>query len=142
MAERVVVDTNVMTSALISPVGANRAVLRACLSGKAQPLMGMALYLEFEDVLGREALMESSPLPPKERQELLAAFLSICEWVRVYYLWRPNLPDEGDNHLLELAMAGGAGSIITNNTRDLRAGELSFPQLRVESPTEYLTRTS
>lgn len=103
--------------------------------------MGMALYLEYEDVLAREDLMESSPLPPQERQELLAAYLSTCEWVRVYYLWRPNLPDEGDNHLVELAVAGGAGSIITNDTRHLRGGELWFPKLRVETPAEYLSRT-
>ncbi len=104
--------------------------------------MGMALYLEYEDVLAREDLMESSPLPLQERQELLAAYLSTCQWVRVYYLWRPNLPDEGDNHLVELAVAGGAGSIITNDTRHLRGGELGFPELRVETPTEYLRRTS
>jgi putative PIN family toxin of toxin-antitoxin system len=140
--ERVVVDTHVMTSALISPGGANRSVVRACLSGKAQPLMGMALYLEYEDVLAGEDLMQSSPLPPLERQELLAAFLATCKWVRVYYLWRPNLPDEGDNHLVELAMAGGAGSIITHDTRHLRGVELLFPQLRVETPAECLTRTS
>ena len=107
-----------------------------------QPLIGLALYLEYEDVLSRADLMESSPLSPSEQQELLAAFLSTCEWVRVYYLWRPNLPDEGDNHLMELAMAGGAHSIITNNIRDLRGGELSFPELNVETPAEYLTRTA
>ena len=58
--------------------------------------------------------------------------------MRVYYLWRPNLPDEGDNHLVELAIAGGADTIVTNNVRDVRRGELTFPSLRILTPSEFL----
>jgi hypothetical protein len=29
------------------------------------------------------------------------------------YGWRPHLRDEGDNHLVELAIAGGAEAIVT-----------------------------
>jgi uncharacterized protein len=83
--------------------------------------------------------MKKSPLTPKERQTLFEALLSVSEWVRVYYLWRPNLPDEGDNHLVELAIAGGAGVIVTNNTRDVRRGELNFPCLKILTPAQFLT---
>jgi predicted nucleic acid-binding protein len=69
---------------------------------------------------------------------LLEAFLSVCEWVKVFYLWRPNLPDEGDNHLIELAVAGAAEIIITNNTRDVRGGGLHFPNLTILSPTQFI----
>ena len=55
-------------------------------------------------------------------------------WVTVYYGWRPNLPDEGDNHLIELALAGGAQAIVTHNLRDLRGGELQLGTLRVLTP--------
>jgi predicted nucleic acid-binding protein len=58
--------------------------------------------------------------------------------VRIYFLWRPNLPDEADNHIVELAIAGGAEAIVTNNTSDLRGGELSFPQLQVLTPARFL----
>jgi predicted nucleic acid-binding protein len=58
--------------------------------------------------------------------------------VRIYFLWRPNLPDEADNHIVELAIAGGAEVIVTNNTSDLRSGELSFPQLQVLTPAQFL----
>lgn len=138
MPPRVVIDTNVFTAALLSASGANRRVLRACLLGQARPLMGAALFSEYEDLLGREALMSKSPLTAPERQELFEAFLSVCEWVRIYFLWRPNLPDEADNHIVELAIAGGAEAIVTNNTCDLRGGELSFPQLQVLTPAQFL----
>jgi len=35
-------------------------------------------------------------------------------------------------------MAGGADAIVTNNVRDVRRGELSFPSLRILTPTEFL----
>lgn len=49
-------------------------------------------------------------------------------------------PDEGDNHLIELAVAGNATAIVTQNVRDLRRGELRFPQIAVETPAEFMTR--
>ena len=135
---RIVVDTNVFTAAVLSPAGTNRAVLRACLARKAHPLMGAALFHEYEDLLARPEPMTKSPLTPAERRKLFEAFLSVCEWVRVYFLWRPNLPDEADNHLVELAIAGGADAIVTNNTRDVRRGELSFPHLQILTPVQFL----
>ena len=55
-----------------------------------------------------------------------------------YRGWRPNLPDAGDNHLIELALTGGAQAIVTHNLRDLRGGELQLGTLRVLTPAECL----
>jgi uncharacterized protein len=133
-APRVVIDTNVLTGALLRREGQNRQVLRACLESSLQPLVGQALLLEYEDVLGRQQVFRRSPLNASERQQLFEAFLGTCEWVQVYYLWRPNLRDEKDNHVVELGVAGGASMIVTNNLRDFSATELSFPDIRVISP--------
>ena len=65
---------------------------------------------------------------------LLEAVLSLCEWVNISFLWRPNLPDESDNHLIELAVAGNAESIITGNTKDIVAGEFVFDLIRIVTP--------
>ena len=138
MPPRIVVDTNVFTAALLSPAGTNRAVLRACFTGRLQPLMGAALFHEYEDLLGRSDLMKKCPLTPADRKQLFEAFLSVCAWVRIYYLWRPNLPDEADNHLIELALAGGAALIVTNNVRDVARGELAFPDLKILTPAQLL----
>ena len=140
MGERVVLDTSVVVAALISEQGASRTVLRLCLEGHSSPIMGEKLFNEYEAVLSRAALLNRSPLTLHERQELLDALLHVCEWTPVFYLWRPNLPDEGDNHLVELAVAGAAATIVTLNAKDFRRGELIFPQLAIETPAEFMTR--
>jgi putative PIN family toxin of toxin-antitoxin system len=132
------VDTNVIVSAMSGSASANRAVLRVCLERKAQPILGEALFLEYEDVLARPRLMARSPLSPSERGQLLEAFLGICEWVNIYFGWRPNLADEDDNHLIELAVAGGAGWIVTSNVADFKRAELKFPEIRIAKPPEFV----
>jgi putative PIN family toxin of toxin-antitoxin system len=133
----VVVDTNVFVGACLG-AGASNEVVARCLTGEVTPLMGTALLAEYEDVLGREEVFERSRLDANERGELLDIFLSRCSWTRIYYGWRPNVPDEGDNHLIELAVAGGARAIVTRNLRDLSRMELRFPTLSVLTPEELL----
>lgn len=135
---RVVVDTNVIVSALLSGGGAPRDVLRLCLNKKITPLFGAALFTEYEDVLAREKLFSRSPLSKRERTVLLDAVLNVGLWVSIYYLWRPNLRDEDDNHLVELALAGGADWIITANLKDFRGAELRFDHLRVGTARMFL----
>lgn len=135
---RIIVDTNVIASALTSATGANREVLRCCLVGLAEPLIGNALFHEYESLAARPSVNSRCPLPPKERDELIDAFLGRCTWVRITFRWRPNLRDEADNHLVELAVAGGAVAIVTNNVRDLRSGELLFPEIGILTPAVFL----
>jgi putative PIN family toxin of toxin-antitoxin system len=134
----VVVDTNVLVSAFLGPGGAGREVLRRALQRRLEPLMGAALFAEYESVLARDALFERCVLSATERDQLLDDFLSVCRWTRVYYTWRPNVPDESDNHLVELAVAGGAQAIVTKNVRDFARMELRFPNLRVATPADLV----
>ena len=138
MAQRIVVDTNVLVSAILSPDGAAREVLRRCLIGTAQPLISNALYREYEDVLSRAEVFATAPIGSEDREALLDAVLGVCRWVNIAFLWRPNLPDESDNHLVELAIAGNAEWIVTGNTRDIAAGELIFDSFRIVTPGAWL----
>ena len=84
--------------------------------------------------MARDTLFATCRLTKDERAALLDAFLSVCHWQKIYYAWRPNLPDEADNHLVELAVAGGATAIVTHNTQDFEQAELHFPGLRIVRP--------
>ncbi len=134
----IVVDTSVFVAALLGAGGASREVLRGCLKKQYQPLIGTALFHEYESLLARDGLFDRCILTPAEREELLNAYLSVCNWTTIYYGWRPNLRDESDNHLIELAVAGGAQYVITKNTKDFRGAELQFPALQILRPESFI----
>lgn len=138
MSEKVVIDTSVIISALIGKRGASREVIRRCLTGKYLPLISNPLFQEYEDVSSRKRVKKICPLSVMEVRDLLNAFYSVCSWVPIYYLWRPNLKDEDDNFLIELALAGNCQIIVTNNVKDLEAAELKFEDLRILTPQQIL----
>ncbi|MBL8474207.1 MAG: PIN domain-containing protein [Rhodocyclaceae bacterium] len=132
----IVLDTNVFVAALRSEGGAAREVVRRILQGHYRPLFGNALWLEYQDLLGRDVWANETTAA--ERLQVLSALAQAGRWVSVYYGWRPNLPDEADNHLIELAVAGNAAAIVTHNRRDVARGELLWKSLRVLTPAQCL----
>ncbi|WP_414752829.1 putative toxin-antitoxin system toxin component, PIN family [Anabaena sp. CCY 9910] len=138
MAVKIVVDTSVFISAIIGSKGASRELIRRCLQGEYHPLMGNALFLEYESVIQKEEVTAKCSLSSEEISALLASFISISQWISIYYLWRPNLKDEADNHLIELAVAGNAQIIATNNLKDFQNTELLFPNLLIAKPEEII----
>jgi predicted nucleic acid-binding protein len=122
----IVVDANVFVDARMG-TGACAELIEWCILGQVNPAMGSALLTEYEDVVSRE---------------LLDIFLASCKWVKTYFSWRPNLRDEGDNHVVELAVASAASHIVTWNTRDFASMELRFPLLRYNTPPEFLKELS
>jgi putative PIN family toxin of toxin-antitoxin system len=137
MSVKIVVDTNVFIGAILSSQGLNRELIRRCLLGEYQPMMSNALYLDYESVIEREEIIAKCQERSKVN-ELLDSFLSVSNWVYIYYSWRPNLRDEGDNHVIELAIAGNARMVVTNNLKDFRGSELTFPQLQILSPYQII----
>jgi len=49
-----------------------------------------------------------------------------AEPIRISYLWRPLLPDPGDDLVLETAVNGRANVIVTFNRRDFEPAENRF----------------
>lgn len=137
---KVVIDTNIFISAAMSSSGAARQVIRMCLLGQCQSLMGNALFGEYEDVCARDHLFEDKFISWSERESLLNAFIASCIWVPIYFLWRPNLRDEADNHLMELAIASNAQVIVTANKRDFTNSELKFSNLEILDAAEFLKK--
>jgi putative PIN family toxin of toxin-antitoxin system len=143
MAIPVVIDTNVFVSAMRSGGGASRQIIRRALDGVYRPLFSNALWLEYEDLLGRPIWTDATwtaATTPVERRQVMAALAASGEWVNIWFGWRPNLPDEADNYLFELAVAGGARAVITHNVRDLRRGELVWDDMLILTPAECLEK--
>jgi len=123
---KVVIDTSVWISALITKDSDSRKLLRLVFQKKLLPQMSEALFYEYEDVMRRKKIQDITPLSKKEQSTLLNAYISTCRWNEIYYMWRPNLKDEDDNFVVELAVASGAEAIITYNLKDFHNAELSF----------------
>ena len=136
--KRIILDSNVLVSAFTSAQGASRTVLRCVLAGHATALLSIPLFMEYEDVLMRPETQSRCPLSRGEQGALLDALFARSEMVEVYYRWRPNLRDEGDNHVLVLAVAASDAPIITFNRRDFSGGQLRFPDIKVLTPGAWL----
>lgn len=134
----IVLDTNILVSALLGSAGASGSILRGCFEKHYSPVVGNALFQEYESLIHRDHLFKNCVLGKQEREGFLDAFLSVSSWVTIYYGWRPNLKDEADNHLIELAVASGADYLITKNIKDFKNAELSFPNFRILKPEQFL----
>lgn len=134
----IVLGTNVLVSAMLSGAGASREVLRRSIGGVYRPLLSAALFAEYEAVMARDAPFRKCTLGVRERATVFDALLGACRWTQVYYLWRPNLPDEADNHLIELAVAGGAEAVVTKNVKDFSRAELQFARLAIVTPGQLI----
>lgn len=135
---QIILDTNVLVSAFISAEGAPREVLRKLLRGDAIALISQSLYAEYRDVISRPDFLERCPLNLEDIDDLFDAFLASTQMVSVFYMWRPNLRDEGDNHVFELAVAAGSAPLLTYNVRDFAHPQLKFPNLQILSPAQWL----
>lgn len=132
---RVVIDTNVLVSALRSRRGASFRLIQQLGSPRFRPIISPPLCLEYEDVFRRPGL-----LPGYTEQDIgdfLDYFLAGCVECRIHFLWRPHLPDPKDDLLLELALAGGAEFIVTHNTRDFQG--LDALGIRAVTPDVFLS---
>ena len=86
---RVVLDTDIIVTALRSATGGSNAVLREAAHGRLTPLVTPALFLEYEAVLKRPEQRLAHGLGLSDIDRFLAALASACEAVEVSFQWRP-----------------------------------------------------
>jgi putative PIN family toxin of toxin-antitoxin system len=107
---RVVIDTNVIVSALLQPLGPPAQVLILALSGLIQQCISGSVYAEYEEVIRRAKFR-------RDEQTIVATL----EAIRSKALWvKPNGPvtacsDPDDNMFLECAQASHADYLVTGN---------------------------
>ena len=134
---KVVIDTSIWISALLTKESNSREVIRLALQSKLAPQMSETLFHEYESVMKRPKIQNNCVLNKKDQEALFNALISVSRWNEVYYLWRPNLSDENDNFVIELAVASGAKYVITYNLKDFKTAELSF-NCQIMTPEQFL----
>jgi putative PIN family toxin of toxin-antitoxin system len=134
---RIVLDTDVVVTALRSVSGGSNAVLTAVAHGKLVPLVTPALFLEYEAVLKRPQQRLVHGLDLDEIDRFLAALAAASEAVEISFQWRPQLRDANDEMVLETALNGRADALVTHNVKDFAGGAKMFG-LRILRPGELL----
>jgi putative PIN family toxin of toxin-antitoxin system len=131
---RVVLDTNVLVAALRSRRGASFQLISRIGTPEFEIAVSVPLIFEYEDALIRH--LAATPLEESDVRDLIDYICSVAIQQDVFFLWRPQLKDPGDDLVLELAVAANCNAVITHNVRDF-VGARRFG-VRVLSPGEFL----
>ncbi len=118
---QIVADTNVFVIALRSQFGASYKLLSLINKGKFQLNLSVPLTLEYESVAKR--MVGKIELSVQEIDDVLDFVISKSNRWQIYYLWRPQLNDPGDDMVLELAVTANCNYIVTYNINDFKGIE-------------------
>ena len=114
----IVIDTNVLISALRSKQGASYKLLMLLPENLFIPNVSVPLFVEYEAVAKRAGLLND--LGREEINSILNYILSKSKIQKIFYLWRPLLKDVQDDLVLEVAVASQCKYIVTFNKKDFK----------------------
>jgi len=117
----IVLDTNVIVAALRSKKGASNRLLSLVGTGKFEIHDSVPLVLEYEDVLQR--YRAELGLCQDDVADFIDSLCSMTHHHKIYFLWRPVLPDANDELVLELAGTARCQYIVTHNIRDFKGSD-------------------
>lgn len=132
---RVVLDTNVLVSAMLGPGRVPDQLLSALHSKNVTVLYDVRIRAEYTDVVRRPKFRA---IPEARREQLLADLLGLGTELTDVAPYAGTLADPDDRVFIEVALAGRASAIITGNLRDYPTG-LGFDVL---PPATALARIS
>ena len=116
MVPRVVLDTNVLVSALRSRKGASFEVISLIGRDLFQLSISVPLVLEYESAAKRVSKIVG--LKYDDIGDIVDYICKVAEHRDIYYLWRPFLKDPKDDMVLEVAVESESEFIVTHNIRD------------------------
>jgi len=110
---RVILDTNVVVSAVLNRGGAEAHALDLAAAGKIQIYATAPMLAEYEEVLSRSKFRRVSPKAMDGALELIRRVAIVVSPKRTLAI----SSDEDDNRFLECAEAADADYLVTGNRR-------------------------
>ena len=117
---RVVIDTNVLVSALLKPDSVPGLIFSLVLEGELILCLSEPIATEYEEVLQREKFKK---LNQKKVKALLSRLKSQAEWAEPKVHLNITKADPEDNKFLEWAEEAGADFLVTGNTKHFPPGK-------------------
>ena len=128
---KIVLDTNVLVSGLLTPFGSSAEIVRMVFSGELLLYIDARILSEYQDVLHRPKF--------KFNKDQIGILIDFIKQYGQFISSSPltnRLPDPDDEPFLEVAIAGRVRSLVTGNTAHypspLREGIDIFP------PSEFI----
>lgn len=131
---KIVIDTNVIVSALRSRNGFSFDLLSIIDDKRFKISISVPLILEYEDAIKRNKKVIKLSQPNIDA--ILDYICLVAEKRKIFYLWRPFLRDPNDDMILELAVESESDFIISFNKKDF-VGTRKF-NIEVLTPKEIL----
>ena len=133
---QIVMDTNVLISALRSRRGPSFKILSLVGKGKFEINLSVPLVLEYEAVAKRSRWHGKPSW--NHVLSILDYLCAVGQQQQIHFLWRPRARDPKDDMVLEVAVAGQCDCIVTYNKKDFAEAK-SFG-VKLFTPKEFLEK--
>lgn len=131
----IVIDTNVLISAFLTPHGIGMNILHHVLAGTVALITSPSLLDELQDVLNRKKF--DRPALARRRQEFLQFIRRHADVASIRESVDDITSDTEDNRVLEAAVAGKADYIVTGDKKHLLPLK-KFRGIKIISPRDFL----
>ena len=128
---KIVLDTNVFVSGLLTPFGSSGEIVRMVFSGELTVCIDARILAEYRDVLHRPKF--------KFNQDHIGILLDFIKQYGQFTSSLPlknRLPDPDDEPFLEVAIAGRVKFLVTGNRKHYPSSV--FKGINIFSPSEFL----
>ncbi len=137
----VLIDTDVMVAAFCSATGKSRQLLLMILDQKLNAGCSVPLFMEYEAVLTRDAILQRAQLTRQEVIDILDDLALLIKPIGLHYNWRPVARDPDDDLVIEAAVNGQIKTIISFNVKDMKAGADLFG-IDIVRPAQFIAQNS
>ena len=134
MKTLIVIDTNVILSALQSSKEKSFELISKIESDIFNFAISVPLVLEYEAVL--KSHLDRSIFTDSDIENFIDYICNVGVKTKIFYLWRPFLKDPFDDHVLEVAIQSNSWAIITFNKKDFQEAE--YLGIKILTPKEFL----
>ncbi|MFT4095077.1 MAG: putative toxin-antitoxin system toxin component, PIN family [Niabella sp.] len=131
--QKIILDTNVIVSALISHSVPSKILYELVLTQKVSTCLSVEIYSEYTEVMNRDKFSNFPDFKSKanivlNRLREISTFYRATRTIEI-------LTDTSDNKFLELAAVSSADFLITGNILDFALNE--FEYTKILTPREY-----
>lgn len=129
---KIVLDSNVLLVA-ISSRSSYRPIWEAFINSKYQIIISDEVIYEYEEILQQR----SAPGVAEIVTEIFVESSDVI-FQHVYYNWNAIKKDPDDNKFFDIAVAGNADYLVTNDAHFNIVKQLPFPSVKIISAEEFL----